>query len=95
MENPTQRTACGSQLKFSNGGAEAAVADDADDADDAHRADAPTQQPPAMSKLLSLLAILATSTHANDTTCGDDPDTVPNCDKPDHGSCGNAWYAAP
>ena len=39
--------------------------------------------------------------HANDTTCGDDPDKVPNCDKPDHGSCGNAraassatWYSA-
>ena len=48
-----------------------------------------------MSKLLSLLAILATTVHANDTTCGDDPDKVPNCDKPDHGSCGNAWYAAP
>ena len=48
-----------------------------------------------MSKSLSLLAILAASAHANDTTCGDDPDKVPNCDKPDHGSCGNAWYAAP
>ena len=43
-----------------------------------------------MSKSLSLLAILAASAHANDTTCGDDPDKVPNCDKPDHGSCGNA-----
>ena len=43
-----------------------------------------------MSKLLSLITLLAASAHANDTTCGDDPDKVPNCDKPDHGSCGNA-----
>ena len=43
-----------------------------------------------MSKLLSLLAILAATVHANDTTCGDDPDKMPNCNMPDHGSCGNA-----
>ena len=37
-----------------------------------------------MSKLLSLITLLAASAHANDTTCGDDPDKVPNCDKPEN-----------
>ncbi|CAE7667954.1 unnamed protein product [Symbiodinium sp. CCMP2456] len=54
----------------------------------------PVRALPGAMRVLGLFAGLASAAAVSPSVCGSHPETVPDCDKPDKGSCGNACCVA-